>query len=70
MNMGMRTRRLVLRILIGIPLILFAASIIYPTIWMVLNGFKTDNEIFLTPLAMPTNFSFNNYIRAGCKKAC
>ncbi len=64
MNMGMRTRRLVLRILIGIPLILFAASIIYPTIWMVLNGFKTDNEIFLTPFAMPTNFSFNNYIRA------
>lgn len=30
----------------------------YPLIWMVLNSFKSNNEIFQQPLALPTSWNF------------
>lgn len=38
-----------------------AVVVLYPLLWMVLNGFKTNAELFGNPFALPTGFSFDNY---------
>jgi raffinose/stachyose/melibiose transport system permease protein len=38
--------------------------VIYPLVWMALNGFKTNAEIFGNPFAFPGGFSFANYVAA------
>ena len=38
--------------------------VIYPLLWMALNGFKTNAEIFGDPFALPAGFSFSNYVAA------
>lgn len=45
-----------------ISTIIFVLAIIVcivPFIWMILNSFKTHNEIFLNPLGIPENFDFS-----------
>jgi raffinose/stachyose/melibiose transport system permease protein len=36
----------------------------YPLLWMVLNGFKTNAELFSDPFALPVDWSFDNYQKA------
>jgi raffinose/stachyose/melibiose transport system permease protein len=60
----MKSRLMMKRILIGLPLFLFALSIIYPLIWMILNGFKTSSELFLDPFGLPSSYKLDNFIRA------
>ncbi|MFG2359063.1 carbohydrate ABC transporter permease [Streptomyces sp. NPDC048521] len=38
-----------------------AVVVLYPLLWMVLNGFKTNAELFGNPFALPTDFSFDSY---------
>lgn len=38
--------------------------VIYPLLWMALNGFKTNSEIFGNPFALPSGFTLENYISA------
>jgi raffinose/stachyose/melibiose transport system permease protein len=38
-----------------------AVVVLYPLLWMVLNGFKSNAELFGNPFALPTGFSFDNY---------
>jgi len=38
--------------------------VIYPLVWMALNGFKTNAEIFGNPFALPSGFTFGNYVSA------
>ncbi|RVU29058.1 carbohydrate ABC transporter permease [Streptomyces antnestii] len=38
-----------------------AVVVLYPLLWMVLNGFKTNAELFGNPFALPTHLSFDNY---------
>ncbi|WP_421695933.1 carbohydrate ABC transporter permease [Aestuariivirga sp.] len=38
--------------------------VLYPLLWMALNGFKTNAEIFGDPFALPGGFSLTNYIAA------
>jgi raffinose/stachyose/melibiose transport system permease protein len=38
-----------------------AVVVLYPLLWMVLNGFKTNAELFGNPFALPTGISFDNY---------
>lgn len=37
---------------------------LYPLIWMVLNGFRTETEIFLQPLGIPSHLNFDNFVSA------
>ncbi|WP_418668191.1 carbohydrate ABC transporter permease [Allofournierella sp.] len=37
---------------------------IVPLIWTLLMSFKTNSEIFESPLSLPSSFSFENYTRA------
>ncbi|MCG8499212.1 MAG: carbohydrate ABC transporter permease [Firmicutes bacterium] len=51
---------------VGINILLFILAIvaIYPLYWLVLNSFKTNNELFTNSLAFPEVLSFNNYVLA------
>ncbi|WP_431894685.1 carbohydrate ABC transporter permease [Nonomuraea sp. bgisy101] len=41
-----------------------AVVVLYPLLWMVLNGFKTNAELFGDPFALPVDWSFSNYQKA------
>lgn len=45
-------------------LIAYAICIIYPLIWMVISGFKTNKELFLNTWALPKKFLWSNYKQA------
>lgn len=51
----------IIMVLIAIVLVTFSLSIIYPLIWMVLSGFKTNLEIFTSTWALPQSWSWENY---------
>lgn len=44
-----------------IILIIWAAMVIYPLLWMILGSFKNPTEIFTSPWALPESFGFGNY---------
>ena len=45
-------------------LISLGVVVIYPLFWMMLNGFKTNAEIFGNPFALPSGLDIANYISA------
>ncbi len=38
--------------------------VVYPLLWMVMNGFKTNAELFGDPFALPLQFDWQNYVDA------
>ncbi len=49
---------------INISLVFWAAIVILPMIWLVYSSFKTDQEIFFEPWALPQELQWNNFERA------
>lgn len=45
-------------------LIGLAVIVIYPLLWMIFNGFKTNTELFGNPFALPQQWSWENYANA------
>lgn len=45
-------------------LLCLAAVVIYPLLWMVLNGFKSNSELFGNPFALPVELNWENYAKA------
>jgi raffinose/stachyose/melibiose transport system permease protein len=45
-------------------LLIFAALIVLPMVWLVFTGFKTNRELFLSPWQLPEKWLFSNYISA------
>ena len=45
-------------------LILFTNIFLYPILWLVINSFKTNQELFASPWSFPSSFSIENYVRA------
>ncbi|MFI9835497.1 carbohydrate ABC transporter permease [Nonomuraea sp. NPDC051941] len=45
-------------------LLALAVVVVYPLLWMTLNGFKTNAELFGDPFALPLHWSFENYQKA------
>lgn len=43
---------------------LYAITVIYPLLWMIVSGFKTNKEIFGNTWALPKNWSLENYVTA------
>ncbi|HEU0244491.1 MAG TPA: carbohydrate ABC transporter permease [Candidatus Limnocylindrales bacterium] len=41
-----------------------AVSIIYPLIWMALNGFKSNAELFGDPWSLPGTWRWENFVKA------
>jgi raffinose/stachyose/melibiose transport system permease protein len=45
-------------------LLCLAAVVVYPLLWMVLNGFKSNSELFGNPFALPVELNWENYAKA------
>ena len=45
-------------------LICLGVVVIYPLVWMALNGFKNNEQIFSSPFALPSHWSWTNYVQA------
>ncbi len=45
-------------------LVCLGIVVVYPLLWMALSGFKTNVQIFNDPFALPSGWSFENYIGA------
>jgi N-acetylglucosamine transport system permease protein len=45
-------------------LVIWSIMIIVPLIWVVISSFKTSSEIFASPFALPSRWSFDNYVNA------
>lgn len=53
-----------IKLLFNILIIVMVCVTLLPLIMMLINSFKTRLEITRNPLALPENFSFNNYVAA------
>lgn len=49
---------------IYILLSIWAVIVIYPLAWTLFSALRTDREIMFTPWGMPTEFHFENFVRA------
>lgn len=45
-------------------LTIFSLMMIYPLYWLIISSVKTNEEFFLDPYGFPTNFVFENIVRA------
>lgn len=59
--MTKKTGEKIILVLKYMVLIAFAISCIYPLIWLFLNSFKTNNELFANPWGLPSHLDFTNY---------
>lgn len=44
--------------------IFFAVLSLFPFLWVILNSFKSNKEIFASPFSLPASFGFHNYLEA------
>ncbi len=66
MGNGRRIRKflsLSAKVMIGLLLIVD----VYPIIWMFLNSFRTNNEIYANPIGLPKSFDFSVFAEAWVK---
>jgi raffinose/stachyose/melibiose transport system permease protein len=52
------------RVVVYVVLIVFAVAIIYPLLWMFLNGFKSNAELFGDPWGLPSTWRWENFVKA------
>jgi raffinose/stachyose/melibiose transport system permease protein len=52
------------RLLVWGFLVALVVAIVYPLLWMVLGGFKSNQEVFNTPWGLPGALRWENYTRA------
>ncbi|KQQ93767.1 ABC transporter permease [Leifsonia sp. Leaf325] len=45
-------------------LLCLVVVVVYPLLWMVMNGFKTNAELFGNPFALPVSLNWENYVNA------
>ena len=45
-------------------LVALGIVVLYPLLWMTLNGFKNNTQIFGDPFALPTQWTWKNYVDA------
>lgn len=53
-----------IKLLVLFVLMAMAISIVYPLLWMVYTGFKTNAELFLNTWSLPKKWQWNNYRNA------
>lgn len=58
----MSKRTKVLRGIVHILMALYIVVILFPLLWMVLSGFKSDADIFSSPWSLPESWKISNYI--------
>jgi N-acetylglucosamine transport system permease protein len=45
-------------------LVIWTILVVFPFLWMIMTSFKTDQEIFFSPWALPAVPQFDNFVRA------
>ncbi|WIB77944.1 carbohydrate ABC transporter permease [Curtobacterium sp. MCPF17_002] len=50
--------------ILWVVLIALVVLVVYPLVWMVLNGFKTNEQVFGSPFALPTQWGWSAYVDA------
>lgn len=60
----MKTRRKYGLILLEVSMIIMALVFLFPALLTLLNSFKSDTEIIMNPMAMPSTINLDNYINA------
>ena len=45
-------------------LVIFLIIFIYPLIWLFINSFKDNSEIFVNPWGLPSSWSLRNYVKS------
>lgn len=45
-------------------LVFFTVIFLYPILWLFINSFKTDQELFTSPWSLPHSLTLDNYVRA------
>lgn len=50
--------------LVNVSLVIWSVIVIFPMIWLLYSSFKTDQEIFFSPWALPEAMQFDNFQRA------
>jgi len=60
-NLSYMTRRKIARVLIYVILVMFCLISMYPMVIMVLNSFKSNNEIFVNPAGLPNEWTLESY---------
>ena len=56
--------RVTVRLLVWGLLLTLLLAILYPLLWMVMGGFKSNEEVFNTPWGLPGELRWENYARA------
>lgn len=57
-------RRTRMDVVITVILVVAVGLILVPLLWIALNAFKTDTEIFGQPLGLPESWSLDNFVKA------
>ena len=57
---GSKIRHWIVQVFLGI----YALLTLYPLIWLFLSAFKTNEEIYSKPFALPESWQFDNFFRA------
>lgn len=52
------------RVVAWTVLVVLVVAIVYPMAWAILNGFKSNLELFSNPWGLPASFRWENYQRA------
>ena len=55
------------KLLIYVVLAFWAFMVIFPMLWATISSFKTDQEIFFSPWALPLELQWDNFARAWTK---
>jgi raffinose/stachyose/melibiose transport system permease protein len=63
-NMNLIIRKMLTKISLYAVLFLFGITTLFPLIWMFYTSFKTNQQISLDTLALPTELHFENYVYA------
>lgn len=61
---GQGSQKLISQSLINVSLFFWAVIVILPLVWLLYSSFKTDQEIFFEPWALPQTLQWENFERA------
>jgi N-acetylglucosamine transport system permease protein len=64
---GISTAEIIGKVLTYLILTLWGLIVVFPMLWSVMTSFKTDQEIFFSPWALPKVMIFDNFARAWIK---
>ncbi|MDK2805154.1 MAG: raffinose/stachyose/melibiose transport system permease protein [Thermoanaerobacterium sp.] len=63
-KMKLNTKDIFYNIIKYFIVISFAILSLFPFVWIVLNAFKDNSQIFSSPFSLPKSFNFSNFIQA------